>query len=358
MLTWKGQRIFFWHLLILWFVLVPDAKACQICVPLPKKTLADRLLESDAVTLAREDPKRPFHYAAVETLKGHPDGTPIDAFLNSHARRLLAIHPDWTMVLARDPRDGAWATLGIADGDYELVIRRILGFANSWRPLETNNKERLAFFAKLLGHSDSRLHELAYLEVGRAPYAAIRKISSAVPIEAVRAILDDPRYLEWRSLAILMLGYSNTPADQARVIETFANKQRFASTLNLAAWATAYIEIAGTAALERIQQSYLARKERSREELAQIVQALSVHGAEDTQKRKPIASGYRSLLEAHPDMASSVVRDLIAWGRWDFANQLEKIRAAMGSGDPLGAYAIEFYLNKAALNRETSSINE
>jgi len=358
MSTWKGQHIIFWHLLILWLVLVPDAKACQICLPLPKKTLADQLLESDAVVLAREDPNRPFHYAAVEILKGNPDSTPIDTFLNSHARRLLAIHPDWTMVLARDPRDGAWATLGIADGDYELMVRRILGFANSWRPLETNNKERLAFFSKLLGHPDSRLHELAYLEIGRASYAAIRKISSVVPIETVRAILDDPRYLEWRSLAILMLGHSNTPADRARVIKTFANKQRFASTLNLAAWATAYIEIAGTAGLERIKQSYLARKERSREELAQIVQALSVHGAENNKKRKQIASGYRSLLEVHPDMASSVVRDLIAWGRWDFANQLGKISEAMGSSDPLGAYFIEFYLNKAASNRETSSNND
>jgi hypothetical protein len=354
----KRQAPIFWCLLIAWLVLFTDAKACQICVPLPEKTLADRLLESDAVVMAREDPNRPFHYAAIETLKGDPGSTPIDAFLNSHSRRLLAMDSDRTMVLARNPLEGEWKALGIADGDFELVVRRVLGFADTWRPMETDNKERLAVFSKLLGHPDSRLHELAYLEIGRAPYASISKISSVVPIETVRAILDNPRYLEWRSLAILMLGRSNTPADRARVIKTFETKQRLGSTLNLAAWTTAYIETEGTAGLERIKQSYLAHKGRSRDELEQIIQALSVHGAADNDKRDQIVSAYRSLLEAHPKMASYVVQDLIAWGRWDFANQLGKIRKAMRRNDPLGAYSIDRYLGVARSRQETSSNNE
>ena len=49
-----------------------SALACQICVPRPTQTLANRLLQSDKVVLAREDPRRPYHYAAVETLKRDP----------------------------------------------------------------------------------------------------------------------------------------------------------------------------------------------------------------------------------------------------------------------------------------------
>lgn len=40
------------------------AIACQICVPMPQRTLADHLLASDAVVVAREDSTRPFHYRA------------------------------------------------------------------------------------------------------------------------------------------------------------------------------------------------------------------------------------------------------------------------------------------------------
>ena len=357
-LSLNVHRLIFWCLLIAWLVPLTDAYPCQICVPFPKTTLADRLLEKDAVVMAREDPNRPFHYTTVETLKGDPGSAPIDAFLNSHARRLLAMDSNRTMVLGRNPHDGEWTALGIADGDFGIVIRRILGFTDTWRPMETDNQERLAVFSKLLGHPDSRLHELAYLEIGRASYASIGKISSVVPIETVRAILDNPRYLEWRSLAILMLGHSKTPADRARVIKTFEEKQRLGSTLNLAAWATAYIEIEGPAALERIKQYYRAHKYRSLDELELIVKALSVHGATDNGKRDRIVSVYRSLLEGHPKLTSYVVRDLIAWGRWDFADQLGKIREAMGRNDPLGTYSIDRYLDMSGSRRETSINDE
>ena len=82
-------------LLLLWAGAVG---ACQICIPLPERTLADRLLASDAVVLAREDAARPFHYEPVETLFGEPGGAPIDLFLHSQARRMLAADPQRAMV--------------------------------------------------------------------------------------------------------------------------------------------------------------------------------------------------------------------------------------------------------------------
>ena len=87
----------------LWLALLPlfwigAAGACQICIPLPERTLADRLLDSDAVVLAREDASRPFHYQAVETLFGEPGDAPIDLFLHSQARRVLAADPQRAMV--------------------------------------------------------------------------------------------------------------------------------------------------------------------------------------------------------------------------------------------------------------------
>jgi hypothetical protein len=328
--------------------LVQAANACQVCIPLPTKTLADRLLEADALVMAREDPERPFHYVAVETLKGDPGDEPIDAFLPSKNRRMLARHPERRMLLARAEPGGGWAALGIADGDYERVVRRIVQHAGAWRPMETNNRQRLAAFAPLLGHADSRLHETAYLEIARAPYADIRRIATEVPTDKVRGMLDEPRYLKWRSLAILMLAQSTDPADRERIRTTFADKQRLGSTLNLAAWATAYLAIEGAGGLDDIQGWYLTRPGPSRDELREIVKALSVMAGAEVAMREPVAAAYRNLLEVHPSLASDVSHDLIAWRRWDFVEQIQGIREGMAGQDPLAAYALGLYLRSAS----------
>ena len=117
-------RVRWWVLLLA--LLGGVAGACQICVPLPERTLADRLLASRAVVLAREDPQRPFHYRAIETLAGTPDGAPTELFLNSQARRTLAAHPQRAMVVAQSAKDGGWSTLGLITPEYERVVRAIL----------------------------------------------------------------------------------------------------------------------------------------------------------------------------------------------------------------------------------------
>ena len=317
-------------------------------MPMPVKTLADRLLEADALVFAREDPQRPFHYAVVETLKGDPGDAPIDAFLPSVDRRVLAQFPHRHMLLARPDPAGGWSALGIADADYERVVRRILDHATSWRPMETDNSQRLAEFVPLLGHRDSRLHELAYLEIGRAPYAEIRRIAATVPIETVRGMLDEPRYLEWRSLAILMLAESGRPADWQRIRRTFDDKQRLGSTFNLAAWATAYIAIEGASGVERIQRWYLTQPDRSLKELREILTALSVVAAADASLQEPVAAAYRALLDVHPSLAPDVSRDLIAWRRWDFAEQIRGIRSVVPKQHPLAVDALGLYLRSAA----------
>lgn len=335
-------------------VLGEAAQACQICIPKPTQTLADRLLSSDAVVLAREDPERPFHFATVEVLHGDPNQIPIDAFLNSQARRRLAMDPDAAMLIGRDGKTGKWQTLGIAGGEFEQVTRQVLSFSGDWQPGETNNAARLREFAQWLGHEDQRLHELAYLEVGRAPYATIRSISADIPLEQVRGMLDDPQYLEWRSLAILLLGQSTIDADQARVQRTMLNKQRLSGTLNLDAWATAYVAITGREGVEQLSDWYLNDKRRSRGELKAILRALSVLGAGDPDLREPITTAYRVLLAVHPRLAPEVARDLISWAQWDLATPMRAIRPQIAEADPLGAYAIDQYLLRADVYRETT----
>jgi len=341
----------------LWLALLPlfwigAAGACQICIPLPERTLADRLLDSDAVVLAREDASRPFHYQAVETLFGEPGDAPIDLFLHSQARRTLAASPDRAMVLTHSPREGSWSTLGFTTPEFERVLRGVLAQVGRWRPRETDNRERLNWFAPLLGHPDKRLHELAYLEIGRAPYAEIRRLAPRIAAETLEEMLDAPKYLEWRSLAILLLGESDQEHDQARVRKTIADKAGLRSTANLSAWATALVALDGEAGIDQLARLYASGPGRSREELDAVVQALSVHANASPALRGPVAAVYRRMLEHQPAMAPAMVHDLIAWRRWDFAERIRSIRQARAD-DPLAAYALGLYLRLAATNGVT-----
>jgi hypothetical protein len=296
--------------------------------------------------LAREDPARPFHYRAVEVVAGDPDAAPIELFLNSHARRTLAAHPERAMVLVQSPKDGGWSALGITRPAYERVVRAILEQKDSWQPRETDNAERLDWFVPLLGHADERLHQSAYLEIGRAPYAAIRRLASRIPADTLAAMLDDPRYLEWRSLAILMLGESGRPADRERVRDTLRSMARLGTSLNLAAWATALVAVDGVDGIRRLQSLYLRDASREREELEAVVQALSVHAAAEPGLRQPVVEVYAALLDAHPSLAPSLVHDLIAWQRWDFAERIQALHVAAHQ-DPLARYSLGLYVRLA-----------
>jgi len=338
----------------LWCILLPalwtgTVGACQICIPLPERTLTDKLLASDAVVLAREDAARPFHYQSVETLFGEPGDAPIDLFLHSQARRMLAADPQRAMVLSHNPRDGGWTTVGLTTPELERVVREILARSGRWRPRESDNRERLNWFLPLLGHRDERLHQLAYLEIGRAPYAEIRRLAPRMDSETLREMLHEPRYLEWRSLAILMLGESGQEQDQVRVRRTLAEKARLGSKTNLAAWATALVAVDGTAGIEQLKRLYASTPGRSREELEAVLQALSVHANAGFELRGPVADAYRLILTHQPSMAPAMVHDLVAWQRWDFADRIREIRQA-SAGDPLAAYALGLYLRSAAAN--------
>jgi hypothetical protein len=343
--------------LAIWLMgLVGAVQACVICVPYPEKTAADVLLDSATVILAREHPHQPFSYAPVEVLKGQADGVEIDLLLDSATRRTLAVHPERAVVLARKRQGERWHNLGLADADVEGLVRQILAFEAYWQPLERAHQGRLTFFAPLLGHANLWIRELAYLEVGRAPYGQIKRLSAMVSREDMRVFLRNDRYLEWHALFILMLAQTGDALDRAYIAETFHTHQRLGIRTNLAAWATAYVELEEGAAIAVIEERYFRNNTRTQEELVEVMKALSVHGSDGhTHLRDRIAASYGALLDAHPAMASYVAKDLLAWQRWDFTDALSKILTAQADVDPLGAYMLELYISQAQEAQRSAS---
>ena len=82
------------HFLLTALLNAPDTKACQICIPYPEATLADKLLENEGIVFARELDHSPYTFYVVETLKGETIKGPIKTFCDSSTRRKLKVVPE------------------------------------------------------------------------------------------------------------------------------------------------------------------------------------------------------------------------------------------------------------------------
>lgn len=304
------------------------AKACQICIPFPRKSAADYLVESETIVLAREDPERPFHFSAIEILKGDPGEEKIDLFVDSTTRKLLSSNPGHSIILVKGiaPEDPGWRRIGAMNESFGPVVRETLKRNQKWKD---NPTDRSAFFAQYLNHEDPQLSRLAHLELASSSYAEIRKYGDTLSRETIHAFLDDIRNAEWRALYILLLAQNAQPSDETRIRKSMEAAARFGSTLALPAWSTALVEIDKEEGIQFLEQNYLSSKGRSNEELQAVVAALSVQGSHGTAALQDrIVSAYRVALDHHPELAPVLVKDLMSWQRNELADRVGKLAMA------------------------------
>jgi len=340
----------------------------MVCIPVPEVSAADRLLGAEAVVLARENPEKPFTYVAIEVLKGNLESPEIELFMDSATRRRLTFNPDRSVVLVLsgdeipspseifNPRSsgvaripGGWRSLGYATPKYEALVREMLLRAPQWRS-RAGRLDRAKFFMSYLAETERTIHDLAYLEVARAPYETIRLADRFVPAEQVQAFLADPQYFEWRPLYILFLGVDAGPDDVTMIRDRIALSARLNLTANLSAWATALIETDGKAAIDRLEATFLDSPGRDPAVVLEVVKALSVQGTfRGGSLRERIAETYRKVAETYPSLAGWVARDLTLWKNWRLADVLAAVRARDPKMDRPTAYAIDLYLGQARL---------
>jgi len=354
------------------------AEACAVCIAVPETTAADRLIAADVVVLARENPDKPFSFVAVEVLAGELETPEIDLFLDAGTRRRLAHNSERAVVLVREnissgspgkrqrgsaetgASGGTWRSLGYASARYEALVREILDHAPGWG-LQGQNRsydpfgigaraagKRVRFFMPYLADSDRSSRLLAYLEVSRAPYHQIRIADDFVTPSEVRSFLADVQYVEWHPLYILLFGMDATEPEKAEIRKLMTSRLRFSSTLNLAAWTTAFIESDGEAAIDWLDQNFLGRPGRHDAAIREILEALSVHGTNGRKElRSRIAESYAVTLETHPNAAARAAVDLLIWRDRRFT---EVAQEALSRGLDLHP-AVEFALaNYAAMH--------
>jgi hypothetical protein len=338
-------------MLLSWACFASTAGACQICFPYPETTFADRLLKSKTVVLAKEKTNDPYSFYAVEVLKGVKDGKDINIFVDTTARRMLMQNSDDVVVFRQRYADPEWQYLTYADIEYQKFIRAILEQSAGWQA-SSGALKRIDFFAERLNHTHRLISEQAYLEVGRAPYTSIKQIAKTIPRSQIRASLSNPRYIEWHSLYILMLGQSQHPDDIAYIRKKIKSAAAYGFKINLAAWVTAFIETNPDTGVEEIETLYFNNKQRTPDELQEVWKSFSVLGSEGgfraaselADRRHRIINSYRILLDNHPKMAGPVAKDLTIWQVRALVEQLNQIRADAPALDPDTKMAITYYL--------------
>lgn len=329
--------------------LAVSADACQICLPFPTESLADHLLSSSPLVLARENPDRPFTLHPTRTLaRGETTPPELELFLDSSTRRQLAFNQDLSLLCGWSNEMGEWRRLALYDETLAPVVSDILENRQRWKSAP---EFRVRYFAGFLDHAETVLSDLAHLEVARAPYKQVIQFADRLPREELHKRLADLRRIEWHSLYILLLAQSENPADQEMIRDQLESNARYATTLQTAAWATALIEIDGENGVQRLSELYLDHSKRIPQEYAAIHAALRVHGDQGKPEiRDSIVSAYRKLLETHPALAPALAEDLTRWQRFDHAGQF----ADLLGGDTLdlvAALRIRSHLHAAASAR-------
>jgi hypothetical protein len=334
-------------------------QACPVCIEKPKATLADRLLDAEAIVIARAHPEAPYRFAEVARWKGDEVRDPIPYLLDSGTRRRLAARTDDGILLFHDGE--AWTRSAYLDAAMRRTVRDILAQGPRWR---NDRIARFAFFEKLLNHPDSGLRGLAVDEMSRLPYGLVRRMRQPVDGPAAREALLDRNKAPWAGFYILMLGLSERPEDHELIRARTSMAANVSGISNLEAWATAAVEVDGASGISRLMGEWVERHSLSIADLRALVSALSVHGREgDPSLRPAIRDALGKLLLKRPELTGSIAFALAQIGDLTRSAVVEKAIEASTQGqlsiDPAELFMATSYVRQAenAVGGEGASVN-
>ena len=352
-------------LAMLGFSGVPAA-ACGICiVDMPDKTMADRVLESDAVVLAREVSGKPFAFTPVSVLKGSLPPDPIPYLVDSATRRKLGMSPEdavllvWTRLdtkrfgpFAGGPSKAEWMLLGYAGPEYQRLVARILAHGDDWQR-DRSSEDRLRFFEALHDHPDQTIRLVALSELARAPYGFIRRVSTRLTLTEITRTLRNQTMMRWAPIHILLLGRSDDPGSRELVRGAVEAAASLSSQANLAAWATALVEIDGRRGVDALARAYFGVPTRSDAELKEVVTALGVQGSEGEPSLRPaIMLAFHELANDRPQMAPYVAVHLADWNDWSQADAFLHLLQTQAIKAPEEVFMLSVYVNAARDRRD------
>jgi len=364
-------------LVVLAACLAVPARACPFCSAV-SLTFAQEIAQSDAAVIARlveppaaaaigpraEGPLPKGNFEVVEVIKGGDlvaaaghaaGGTPIEAIV-------LEDKPVGTLFLlmAVEPERLVWSS-PIRLSDRGVYYIKALG------GLPEKGPDRLAFFMKHLEDEDGPLARDAYDEFAVAPYEDVKGLEDRMDPARLLAWIEDPKVqANRRRLYATMLGVCGSEADAERIAAILAGKGPAAEQAEvrggLDALIACYVALRGEAALDLVDELFLARGAREQDipftETYAAVMALRFLGEEsDLVPRERVLASLRLLLD-EPKLADLVIADLARWEDWSVRDRLVTIFKDASKDNIFVREPIVNYLRACPLPEAAAAVEE
>jgi hypothetical protein len=227
-----------------------------------------------------------------------------------------ALRSDRPLILLRNELGQRWENIGGIDASHARWLQRLAalrstgsrrqsaawprtGMQSSTEPTDAEWGERLTLVAPYLEHLEPLAGEIAYREISRSPYSAMRLLRPWLDAAKIAGWIDDPQLAARRPTYTLLLGIAGHPADAARLEQRIDAAWQSREAGNLAAMLTTDLELRGPARVGWIERSYIADTDRTMPEIEAVLLALSVHGSADAVvPRLRVIAAYASSLRS------------------------------------------------------------
>jgi hypothetical protein len=341
---------------------VAGASACPICFSGRVVTIGQQLDAADQAVLAVPAPDgERFRIIAVVKGDATAGGTIAMSLNRAAASALPSAKP---LLLLRNALGQHWTSVGNIGIEYADWLRQLAATANtsggSGRPTwpliiqpaseltDVEWRQRVALVEPYLEHPEPLAAEIAFGEIARAPYPALRALKGRLKAMAVATWIDDPKLAVRRATYMLLIGIVGGSDDAARLERHLDAAGRSRDATNLAAMLAADLELRGPARVGWIETVYFADRERTMPEIEAALLALSIHGgASGVVPRERVIEAYRLFIREHKPMAGFVAQELADWGYWDATPEYVALLRSDAVKDPASHFEVVNYLQRS-----------
>jgi len=348
--------------LALMVITAGEAAACAICLSAFVVTTGQQLDLADQAVLA-VPLSDGGQFRIIEVVKGNAvvDGNIAEPVSRVDAAALESGKP---LLLLRSELAQRWTSVGTISVDYAGWLRQLsatshIGGARpriAWPQAsqtssaltETEWHERLVLVLPYLENPEPLAAEIAYGEMSRAPYGALRSLKPRLDATTIAAWVDDPKLASRRPTYTLLLGIAGGADDAARLEQRIDSAWKSRDATNLAAMLAADLELRGPSRVGWIEKMYLADGDRTMPEIEAALLALSVHGgANGAVPRERVIHAYRLFVSERKPMAGFVAQELADWDSWDATAEYAALLMSDAVKDPASHFAVVNYLQRS-----------
>jgi hypothetical protein len=359
---------------------VGEGRACAICFSGTVVTPGQKLDSADQAVLAVESASE-GQFRVIAVVKGDVGvGDVIAESVVTPGAAEIAMSMDGQiatpkvssaavgepLLLVRSRTSETWISIGTIGEEYAEWLRQLAATKHgdnnqpariwpskimAWSSLtDAEWRERAAIVVPYLDAAEPLAAEIAYGELTRTPYGAMRTLRPRLEPAKLRAWIDDPKQSSRVSVHTLLLGIAGDQNDAAEFERLIDHALLARDTANLSAMLAADLELRGPARLDWLQATFFDDRQRTLPEIDAALLALSVHGAADAAvPREEVVEAYRRFINARKPMAGFVATELANWKAWDATADYVDIIRSGAVKDPAGQFGILSYLKSSPL---------